>query len=218
MTTEGPDLDHEQALAVGESLDVGRFRVDLATDHWWWSDAVYELHGFERGEVVPSAEVLAAHKHPDDIVQVDHVVREAVASREPFSSVHRIVDASGAVRTVAVVGRAELDDDGEPVAVTGYFVDLTAAQRSAGQAQATESIRAAAASRGTIEQAKGIVMAVRGGDADAAFAVLREGGSRREVRVRTIAEELVDAVAGRSRDDGPLTPAELDRLLGSAGG
>lgn len=218
MTTDGPDFDHEQALAVGESLDVGRFRVDLATDRWWWSDEVFEMHGFERGEVVPSAEVLAAHKHPDDAVQVDHVVREAVASREPFSSVHRILNASGAVRTVAVVGRAELDDDGEPVAVSGYFVDLTATQRSAGQAQATESIRAAAASRGTIEQAKGIVMAVRGCDADAAFGALREAGSRREARLRTVAEELVDAVAARSEDDGPLSGAELDRLLGGAEG
>jgi hypothetical protein len=102
---------------------------------------------------------------------------------------------------------------GEPATVTGYFVDLTAAQRSAGQAQATEAIRAAAASRGAIEQAKGIIMAIRGGDDDAAFDALREAGSRREVRLRAVAEEIVDAVMTRGPDDGPLTPDELDALL-----
>jgi PAS domain S-box-containing protein len=217
MGTEQPEVEHEQALAVGTSPSVGRFRLDLADDSWWWSDEIYAMHGFERGEVVPSTELMATHKHPDDRKDVDHVVRNAVSDREPFSSVHRIVDAHGAVRTVAVVGRAELDDAGDPTAVTGYFVDLTAAQQSAGQAQATEAIRAAAASRGTIEQAKGIVMAARGGDADAAFDVLRETGSRRETRLRVVAEELVAAVAHRSADDGPLTADELDRLLAEAG-
>ncbi|GAA4851139.1 PAS and ANTAR domain-containing protein [Luteimicrobium xylanilyticum] len=217
MGTEQPEVEHEQALAVGTSPSVGRFRLDLADDSWWWSDEIYAMHGFERGEVVPSTELMATHKHPDDRKDVDHVVRNAVSDREPFSSVHRIVDAHGAVRTVAVVGRAELDDAGDPTAVTGYFVDLTAAQQSAGQAQATEAIRAAAASRGTIEQAKGIVMAARGGDANAAFDVLRETGSRRETRLRVVAEELVAAVAHRSADDGPLTADELDRLLAEAG-
>jgi PAS domain S-box-containing protein len=213
MSTDGPDREHEAALAVGESPHVGRFRLDLATDRWWWSDEIYAMHGFERGDVVPSAELMAAHKHPDDRTEVDHVVRDAVAAHEPFSSVHRIVDADGAVRTVAVVGRAETDGEGDPVAVTGYFVDLTAAQQSAGQAHATEAIRAAAASRGTIEQAKGVVMAVHGGAPDDAFAVLREAGSRRETRLRVVAEQLVDAVAARTPEQGPLTRDELDRLL-----
>jgi hypothetical protein len=145
------------------------------------------------------------------------VVRNAVAAHEPFSSVHRIVDAEGGVRTVAVVGRAETDDAGEPVGVTGYFVDLTTAQRSAGQAQATEAIQAAAASRGAIEQAKGIVMAVRGGRPDDAFAVLREAASRREVRLRAVAERLVATVSGRDAERGPVTRAELDQVLADAG-
>jgi PAS domain S-box-containing protein len=213
MSTDGPDREHEAALAVGESPHVGRFRLDLATDRWWWSDEIYAMHGFERGDVVPSAELMAAHKHPDDRTEVDHVVRDAVAAHEPFSSVHRIVDADGAVRTVAVVGRAETDGEGDPVAVTGYFVDLTAAQQSAGQAHATEAIRAAAASRGTIEQAKGVVMAEHGGAPDDAFAVLREAGSRRETRLRVVAEQLVAAVAARTPEQGPLTRDELDRLL-----
>ncbi|GMA26250.1 putative transcription antitermination regulator [Luteimicrobium album] len=217
MSTNGPELEHEEALAVGESPHVGRFRVDLATGRWWWSDEVYAMHGFERGDVVPSAELMAAHKHPEDRRQVDHVVRDAVASREPFSSVHRIVDSAGTVRTVAVVGRGDTDDDGEPVTVTGYFIDLTAAQRSVGQAQATEAIKAAAASRGTIEQAKGVVMATRGGDADDAFAVLREAGSRRETRLRVVAEQLVDAVAARAPESGSLTRDELDWLLDGDG-
>ncbi|MGC5166067.1 PAS and ANTAR domain-containing protein [Luteimicrobium sp. DT211] len=209
----GAGEEHERALAVGEHTDVGSFRVDLASGRWWWSDEVYAMHGFERGEVVPSAEVLAAHKHPDDRVQVDDVVRDAVAANEPFSSFHRIVDADGRVRTVAVVGRPHLDDDGEPVSVEGFFVDITGPQRRTSQAEASEAIRAAAASRGVIEQAKGIVIAVLGGDEDSAFDALREAGARRGVRLRAVAEQLVAAVTARHASDGPMTTAALARLL-----
>ncbi|WP_313663021.1 hypothetical protein [Cellulosimicrobium cellulans] len=60
--------DHaiEHALARGASQQIGRYRLELATGTWWWSSETYRVHGFEPGEVVPTTELVLAHKHPDD--------------------------------------------------------------------------------------------------------------------------------------------------------
>ena len=45
---------------------VGYFTYSVVGDHWSWSDGMYSLHGFERGDVTPSTAILLAHLHPDD--------------------------------------------------------------------------------------------------------------------------------------------------------
>ena len=55
----------------------------------------------------------------------------------------------------------------------------------------SEDLRQAMASRATIEQAKGIIMATTGVDADEAFLILREQSQNENVKVRDLACELV---------------------------
>jgi hypothetical protein len=207
----GEAADNEAALGIGDVQDAGRFRLDLTTGAWWWSDEVYEMHGFERGEVVPSTQLLVAHKHPEDRVEIDHVLREAQESGDPFSVVHRILDSAGGVRTVAIVGRGHRDDADGPgpvTSITGYFIDLTGAQDRQAQEAATAAIRAAAANRGGIEQAKGIVMSVHGISADDAFEVLRLASNHTDTRVRDVAQHVVEAAsAGRARNRESLARA-----------
>lgn len=80
--------DAEEVLAGGRRSPVGRYRLDLSTGEWAWSDEVYVMHGFEP--------VMLSHKHPDDRARVDGVLREAsnatnVAVREiAVTQVHLI--------------------------------------------------------------------------------------------------------------------------------
>lgn len=85
----------EAALAAGAKPPVGRYRLDLTTGRWVWSDEVYIMHGFQPGEIVPTTELMLSHKHPEDRARVDGVLRTAAETGEPFSSVHRIYDARG---------------------------------------------------------------------------------------------------------------------------
>ncbi len=55
-----------------------------------------------------------------------------------------------------------------------------------------EQLREAMASRAVIEQAKGVLMAQRKVTADAAFDLLRDTSMRRNVKLRTIAQEVVE--------------------------
>jgi GAF domain-containing protein len=58
------------------------------------------------------------------------------------------------------------------------------------------NLEAAMASRAVIEQAKGILMAQRGLDADGAFDLLRRASQSENVKLREVARRLVGTVAG----------------------
>jgi hypothetical protein len=182
----------EAALASGEKPPVGRYRLDLASQRWVWSDEVYVMHGFEPGEIVPTTELMLAHKHPEDRARVDGVLRKAAVTGDPFSSVHRIYDAKGRTRTLAVTGQGRRDPQtGDVVELIGYFIDVTESQRNAAQREATASIRASAERRAAIEQAKGVLMVSYGVDAEEAFDHLRQASNQVNVAVRDLSAWLV---------------------------
>ncbi|MFF3226463.1 GAF and ANTAR domain-containing protein [Nocardia suismassiliense] len=74
---------------------------------------------------------------------------------------------------------------------------LAVASDTARQAKLTEQLRATLASRSTIDQALGIVMAERRCTRDAAFEVLRGRSQRRNVRVADLAAQIIEVVTGR---------------------
>jgi PAS domain-containing protein len=197
MTTSSHPLDAElaDALVRGTPQPVGQFILDLADHSWWWSDELYAMHGFRPGEIKPTTALMLAHKHPEDRDRVEEALLATLATGEPFSSVHRIVDAQGRTRTLGVVGRARIDPRTESTThLSGYFVDLTLTQRELAQREATAAIRASSASRSTIEQAKGAVMAIYGLPAGEAFDLMCHHSSITNEPLRDLSRRLVDAL------------------------
>ncbi|MEV0950435.1 PAS and ANTAR domain-containing protein [Promicromonospora sp. NPDC050249] len=193
----------ERALTLGINHLVGRYRYELATQRWWWSDETYQIHGFEPGDVVPTTKLILAHKHPDDRARVSRVLRTAAATGEPFSSVHRVMDARGAERTLTVVGQGRRDPATQQICeLVGYFIDISATVQALASEAASESIRASAATRASIEQAKGIIAFVLGVEPAEAFERLRITSNETNVAVRDVAREIVDltSTAGSTAD------------------
>ena len=191
------DNDIEMALGGGLKPPMGRYQLNLATGEWAWSDEVYEMHGFEPGDVVPTTALVLSHKHPDDRARVDGVLRRAAETGQPFSSVHRIVDATGRTRTLAVTGQGRRAfATGRVTELFGYFIDVTEVQREAAAREASASIKASAQQWSGIEQAKGVLMVIYGIDEEAAMGALRESSNRSNVAVRDIASSLVHLFSG----------------------
>ncbi|MFD7311986.1 PAS and ANTAR domain-containing protein [Promicromonospora sp. NPDC059942] len=179
---------------------VGRYRYDVATDEWWWSDEMYRIHGFEPGDVVPTTALILAHKHPDDPPAGRQAPAGVVtATGQPFSSVHRIMDARGQERTVVVVGQGRRDPDTRRVVeLVGYFIDVTAGIKAQANRAANSSIQAAAATRAPIEQAKGIIAFALGIDSAEAFQRLRSASNDTNVAVRDVARQIVELTGNGS--------------------
>lgn len=210
-----PAPAHHDLLPSG--LPVGGLRIDLSSGKSEWSDQVYEIHGFVPGEIVPSVDVLLTHVHPEDRGRVTGLLADLrTAGHGVLGSMHRILDAQGDDRVVSLTGQVR-EREGSPAELVGYLLDVTRPQREIADQRATSAIAAAAASRASIEQAKGILMALRQVDADEAFATLRRRSNDLNVPLRAVAGTLVERVqgfvpAGAGTGDGH-TGASVDRIV-----
>ncbi|HEX6248930.1 MAG TPA: PAS and ANTAR domain-containing protein [Nocardioidaceae bacterium] len=190
----------------------GSFRYTLATKQWWWSDDLYRIHGFEPGEVVPTTDLLVAHKHPDEAAVATALILNAFSSGEPFALWQRIIDARLKTRFVVTVGDG-IREDGELVEVRGYMVDVTGSKRSQTAREVDEAVRRSAESRGAIEQAKGVIMAALAVDADEAFGLLKRSSQNANVKLRDLAQTLLTTLA-RMREDGLDARKAVEEVLG----
>jgi PAS domain S-box-containing protein len=181
----------ELAMGSGDAQRVGRFRFYIDGQRWEWSENVERLHGYEPGTVTPTTELLLSHKHPDDRPKVAAVL-DKVADGEPFSSRHRIIDTGGRTHWVIVVSNGMLDDAGEVIGTSGFYVDYTDTMQS----DISAAVSKVAESRAEIEQAKGLLMAAYGISADRAFDILVWRSQETNVKVRDLARRFLAAMAG----------------------
>jgi hypothetical protein len=202
------------ALAAGIRQPMGWFKYVVATDEWTWSESLYAMHGFEPGEVVPTTEVFLAHKHPEDRAHTGQVLDDVLAGGQPFCCRHRIVDAQDNVRVVVSIGVGDVGGDGQVEVVHGYFVDITDASARARREEITAAVEASAATRATIEQAKGALMLAEGLTADDAFEVLASHSSEANIKLRDVAATITDAISV-PYSEGETPNQRIGRLLRS---
>jgi hypothetical protein len=180
-----------RALGGGTDLHVARFRLDVASGRWWWSPEMFSLHGLDPQEVTPTTELLLSYKHEDDRARTSARMEACLASGDPFCCRHRIVDAQGRVHTVLSLAEGTCNDRGDVTSIHGYFIDITDAIDAASEEGVREALEGPAQARAVIEQAKGILIAVYGIDAEAAYHLLRWHSQHGNVKLRLIAEALV---------------------------
>ena len=185
---------------------MGGFRFWYVGQWWEWSDEVARMHGYEPGEVVPTTELLLAHKHPDDRQHVQDLLDYALHSGKSFSSRHRFIDTGGRVHTVIVLADRMLDDKGAVVGSEGYYIDLTDTFDQTRRQVLDDSLPHLLEARATIEQAKGALMLVYRIDAKAAFELLLWRSQHTNTKLRALATQIVDEL-----DKVEFQPDELRR-------
>jgi ANTAR domain-containing protein/PAS domain-containing protein len=180
-------------LKAGEECPAGTFLLDLASGRFEWSEEVFHIHGYAPGEVVPTLELLMAHKHPQDRAPIRRMIAELSSNGGQRAIFHRLIDSKGQERRVFTAAEACLDDSGNVTALRGFTVDLSRTVAMETRHAAAEAIRATYASREVIEQAKGIIMGFQGVTADQAFRVLATRSQHTNVKLATVAVQLVQA-------------------------
>lgn len=203
---ESESWDVAAVFSGGHPQHVGSFQFDLAEQRWVWSEEVARMHGYALGEVEPTTELLLSHKHPDDRAKVAEIL-ERVKTGGLFSSRHRIIDAGGKMHWVVVVSDRMTDEDGQVTGTHGYYIDVTAGIQS----DLSVAMASVVESRAVIDQAKGILMAAYGIDADRAFEILKWRSQATQVKLRTVAARLVEAVIREGL--APETVTTIDHLL-----
>ena len=195
------------------------------------------MHGFQPGEVVPSTALMLAHCHRDDRLALEAVLRSAAegdVTGSGRSARYRLLDATGQERVVLAVLAPGTDPDGVPgshgepgaggdaaepggpLPHHGLLVDLGAEISATAARRADEMLAAAISSREVIDQAKGAAMLAYGLDGEAAFDFLRWHSEHLNVKVRTLAERLLETMPTRRADGDPREI--IDAALAELGG
>jgi len=173
---------------------VGAFRFYFDDQRWEWSEQVQRMHGYQPGAVTPTTELVLSHKHPEDRDHVAQTIDTIRRTGQPLSSRHRIIDTSGKVRSVVVVGDQLHDERGRVVGTTGFYIDTTPDEREQ-QEQMAAQLAAITENRAVIEQAKGVLMAAYGITADRAFEILVWRSQETNIKLRDLTTGFMDAIS-----------------------
>ncbi len=202
----------DRVIEMGTPQSVGSFRFWFADQRWEWSNEVALIHGYRPGTVTPTTDLLLTHKHPEDRAAVASALARSIDHAEPFSSRHRIIDTTGEVHHVILVADRMVDEAGEVVGTSGYYIDVTETLEEHRQETLDDALPELYAARAVIEQAKGALMLVYGISAEQAFRVLSWRSQETNVKLRTLAARLVADLPGLT---GPTVGlrTEFDHLL-----
>ncbi|WP_454197402.1 PAS and ANTAR domain-containing protein [Nocardia sp. Marseille-Q1738] len=202
----------DRVIGMGTPQSVGSFRFWFADQRWEWSDEVALIHGYRPGTVTPTTELLLTHKHPDDRAAVASALARSIDYAEAFCSRHRIIDTTGEVHHVILVADRMVDEAGEVVGTSGYYIDVTETLEEHRQETLDDALPELYAARAVIEQAKGALMLVYGISAEQAFRVLSWRSQETNVKLRTLAARLVAELPGLTGTTVSLR-TEFDHML-----
>jgi hypothetical protein len=183
----------------------------FADNTFHWSDELYRIHGYERGEVVPSLDLGMAHIEPSDRDAVGAFWDHVSTNKGAASIYTSIRDLKGRLRQVLIHADTIIQDD-TPVGVWGLVVDLTQSIHADRHQLANEAVAASALSRAVIEQAKGILMGRTGLNATEAFEHISQYSQRTNRKVVVMSQKIIDRAHQLTRQDQhqPRTEALVD--------
>jgi PAS domain S-box-containing protein len=119
-------VEREQQLAEAQALaHVGSWEWDVGANRVRWSHEMHRIYGLAPGSVDVTYELYMSRVHVDDRYVAERNVAHAFETGESFASDYRIVRPSGEVRWLHSRGRVHLDNDRQPVKMTGICLDVT---------------------------------------------------------------------------------------------
>ncbi len=105
------------------AVNVGSWRVEMATGELVWSDQVFAITGLESGPSINVRDVVKLYQ-PEDRAMVSKAMDDTLNDGKPFMFETTIRRRDGEQRRIRVVGE-RIDVDGKPECVAGIILDCT---------------------------------------------------------------------------------------------
>lgn len=210
---QAPEDAPATAAAPGTTVADGR-DVVIAAELWWhpasdrlvWSEDAALMHGYHGLQPEVTRELMLDHVVETDRASVAACFAQGHQHAAQLRSHHRIHCADGAGREVVMV--AALEGSAGASTYHGFLVDLGPQLLRA----ANDAVEAARRGNGAVQRAVGVLSVVLGLETETALAVLRRASSDSNVKLRDLAQQVVDAAGALSAEPG-RAPARLRRLL-----
>jgi PAS domain S-box-containing protein len=121
----------ERLIEAQRLAGMGDFTWDVATGEVTWSDALFDLLGYDPGEPLGIDRIKAEIHHPDDADDVAAWLQESIDSNRKNLSPreYRVIRKDGQVLNIRTVGRIEKNADKNPL-VFATIQDITAGKQA----------------------------------------------------------------------------------------
>ncbi len=120
---------HSINRIAGRIARFAGWSVDAVSGRLNWSDELYQILGFERGEAPDDAELVERILDESRRRELEGLVRRCLEEGVGFSVKTMMRNAAGETLVVRVIGEAGRDDTGRIVRVDGAFHDVTSIER-----------------------------------------------------------------------------------------
>lgn len=117
---------------------LGRWGYERSSGKVTWSQQVFSIHGLSVEEEQPGYGQILNLYHPEDRVELDALVRRAIATGQGYELEARILRPDGELRWIAARAECVLDEKGMVSGLCGVFQDITRQKEAAASLAASE--------------------------------------------------------------------------------
>lgn len=90
-----------------------------------WTPMMYEIFGLDPEKSEASFEAWDSVLHPDDVELSEERIKIAIEEHSFLDNKYRIIKPDGTVRWINALGKADYDEEGVPLSMTGICIDIT---------------------------------------------------------------------------------------------
>jgi len=221
---EGALRESEKRLIAAQRMArLGDFKWDLATGEGTWSDALFDLFGFDKSEKIDNARINAEIHHPDDRERITKWLNDSIASgRDKLPpNEYRVIRPDGKVLHVRTSGIIEREE-GQSPRIFATVQDITDIKKMEEELRLAQKMEALGTLSGGIAHEFNNILGIIMGNAE--LAMLDMPGAnpvKRHLEEILIASIRARDVVGQilsfsSRTPGAQTPLKIGPVIQEA--
>ncbi len=111
-------------LAI-KTANIGIWEYDVVDGRVIWDDTMYRQYNIEENDFSGLYAEWEKYVHPEDIDELNTIIRTAVAEKTDFSHNFRVIWTDGTLRYVKVYGTIVFDEEDKPIRIYGTNWDIT---------------------------------------------------------------------------------------------
>lgn len=131
-TSDELENSHQQISEILTKLNqaqatakIGSWDWEMITNKIWWSDEMYKIFEINPNLYIPEIEANNRFIHPEDTSFYQEVIEGCIAKHIDLNFDIRIITGNRKLKFINVIGRTQYDLYGNPIKMSGTYMDIT---------------------------------------------------------------------------------------------
>jgi PAS domain S-box-containing protein len=135
-------ISQDSLIAAQKIAQLGSWSWDIAKNKIVWSDELYQIMGFQKGQLKADYETYLDRIHPDDKERFAKLTENVLRDKKPYSMEYKLVRPNGEEVYVIERGKVQLGENATPVKLVGTVQDISMQKKAAEKLIKSEALLA----------------------------------------------------------------------------